>query len=372
MAYYPDWVGSTFPPTRIDFKRVDWIDFAFAVPTEDFSLTWDDPTGPTLLEDLVSSAHSMGAKVKLSIGGWTGSKHFSSAVATPDSRVLFAQNILAVYLQYSLDGIEIDWEYPGQAGSPGNKFHPDDTANFLLFLNILRTVLPPVARITAAVEPTPFVDAAGRPLTDVEEFSKVLDWVLIMNYDIWGSSSHPGPNAPLYDACENSTQPDASAAGAYDAWTKANFPTSKLVLGLPSYGYISSSTEARLRTRSKTKAKKTKSGKIVGDDGDSEGQVQFNELVQQGVLLRSGNDSFHYEVNAESGFEGLWDGCSETPYLRSSIFNQVITYDNPTSLAMKAAFAKKVGMLGINLFDIHGDTDRWDLLDSIRYALELL
>lgn len=74
MAYYPDWVGSSFPPSRIDFKRVDWIDFAFAVPAEDFSLTWDDPTGPTLLENLVSSAHSMGAKVKLSIGGWTGSK----------------------------------------------------------------------------------------------------------------------------------------------------------------------------------------------------------------------------------------------------------------------------------------------------------
>jgi len=75
MAYYPDWVGSTFPPERIDFTRFDWIDFAFAVPNAKFALTWDDPqTSPDLLKRLVKSAHSHGTKVKLSLGGWSGSK----------------------------------------------------------------------------------------------------------------------------------------------------------------------------------------------------------------------------------------------------------------------------------------------------------
>jgi chitinase len=75
MAYYPDWVGSTFPPERIDFTRFDWIDFAFAVPDANFALAWDDPeTGPDLLRRLVKSAHAHGTKVKLSLGGWSGSK----------------------------------------------------------------------------------------------------------------------------------------------------------------------------------------------------------------------------------------------------------------------------------------------------------
>lgn len=75
MAYYPDWVGSTFPPERIDFLRFDWIDFAFAVPDAKFALTWDDPeTGPDLLKRLVTNAHAHGTKVKLSLGGWSGSK----------------------------------------------------------------------------------------------------------------------------------------------------------------------------------------------------------------------------------------------------------------------------------------------------------
>jgi hypothetical protein len=75
MAYYPDWAGSTFPPEKIDFNRFDWIDFAFALPDQNFNLTWDDPSGaPALLRRLVNAAHANGKKVKLSVGGWTGSQ----------------------------------------------------------------------------------------------------------------------------------------------------------------------------------------------------------------------------------------------------------------------------------------------------------
>lgn len=116
-------------------------------------------------------------------------RYFSSAVATAENRALFAGNILLAYLQYGVDGIEIDWEYPGQPGAPGNEFSPEDTANFLLFLKTLRDTLPPEARITAAVESSPFLDKNGKPLHDMQEFSKVLDWVLIMNYDLWGCKS---------------------------------------------------------------------------------------------------------------------------------------------------------------------------------------
>lgn len=74
MAYYPDWAASSFPPEKIDFNRFDWIDFAFALPAEDFSLTWDNPGAPKLLARLATAAHSKGKKVKLSVGGWTGSQ----------------------------------------------------------------------------------------------------------------------------------------------------------------------------------------------------------------------------------------------------------------------------------------------------------
>ena len=75
MGYYPDWAYPAFPPENIDFRRYDWIDFAFALPDADFALVWDDQdSGPKLLERLVTAAHAEGSKVKLSIGGWTGSQ----------------------------------------------------------------------------------------------------------------------------------------------------------------------------------------------------------------------------------------------------------------------------------------------------------
>jgi chitinase len=44
----------------------------------------------------------------LSIGGWTGSIYFSSAVATDTNRTAFANAIVNAVSQYQLDGIEIE------------------------------------------------------------------------------------------------------------------------------------------------------------------------------------------------------------------------------------------------------------------------
>ena len=40
-----------------------------------------------------------------------------------------------------------------------------------------------------------------------------------------------------------------------------------------------------------------------------------------------------------------------------------ILYDDPVSLEIKAQLVLQAGMLGVNMFDIHGDTDEWDLTD---------
>lgn len=107
----------------------------------------------------------------------------------PSSRQTFVKNIALVYDQFHLDGIDIDWEYPAQRGDPRNYVGVNDTANFLEFLWLLRGTLPRTARISAAVQTTPFADATGQPMKDVRPFSNVLDWLLIMNYDVWGGVS---------------------------------------------------------------------------------------------------------------------------------------------------------------------------------------
>ena len=115
-----------------------------------------------------------------------GRRYFSSAVASAQSRQTFTANILALYRQFSLDGIDLDWEYPGQAGNAGNQVGAQDAANFLEFLRVLRATLPAGAVITAAAQTAPFAGPDGRPMKDVAPFAEALDWVLLMNYDTWG------------------------------------------------------------------------------------------------------------------------------------------------------------------------------------------
>jgi chitinase len=177
------------------------------------------------------------------------------------------------------------------------------------------------------------------------------------------ASSHPGPNAPLSDACHNSQQPSQNAESAFASWTAAGFPPSKLVLGVPSYGYISRSNVTELSERGDVR--------VISDEGD---QVQFRDLVSEGALqMEPSNQSIPWNAayGASGGFRRYWDACSSTPFLQSSEEQQVIVYDDPESLYKKAAFVASAGMRGVNLFDLSGDTDTLDLINSLRYGLGL-
>jgi hypothetical protein len=83
-AYYPDWAAPSLSPEQIRFANYHWIDFAFAVPDSAFQLSWDDPVAsPALLLRLVAAAHAAGTRVKLSIGGWGGSRSVHSPTTPP-------------------------------------------------------------------------------------------------------------------------------------------------------------------------------------------------------------------------------------------------------------------------------------------------
>ncbi|KAH7916786.1 glycoside hydrolase family 18 protein [Hygrophoropsis aurantiaca] len=363
MAYYPCWA----PPTTIDFTKFDVIDFAFAMPDKDFSLTWEN-NARDMLHTLVHNAYSENTKIKLSIGGWDGNGHFSRAVSTESNRQTFVNNILEEYETFCLDGIDVDWEYPGQTGD-GNEESGDDTKNMLSFLELLRAKLPPSAYITAAVQDQLFAGSNGQPITYASDFAKVLDWVLFMNYDTYETATPPGPNAPLYNGCGGDGYSKENAASAYDAWTKAGFPAHKMVLGIPSYGYVVDSEASELQHRSLPPFSPLRSPyqRRAAQIHEAVGQIQFCNLVSDNLLERNPDGTF----SGSGGFQRYWDSCSATPFLRNSESGQVIPYDDPESVGLKAAFAQKMGMRGANLFDIHGDTEQWELVDAIRENLGL-
>lgn len=83
---------------------------AFAVPTSDFNIQFTQDASASLLNELVTLAHASNTKVMLSVGGWSSSNYFSTAVSTYDNRVLFVNNIVKFAQQFGVDGVDIDWE----------------------------------------------------------------------------------------------------------------------------------------------------------------------------------------------------------------------------------------------------------------------
>ena len=131
------------------------------------------------------------------------------------------------------------WEYPGSQGIGCNVVSGADAANFLSFLQELRA--NPRGKkliLSAATSLSPFAGPDGNPLSDVSGFAAVLDWIAIMNYDVWGPwSSSVGPNAPLDDSCAAPENQDGSAISAVQAWNQAGIPLHQIVLGVAAYGH---------------------------------------------------------------------------------------------------------------------------------------
>ncbi|KAJ7496882.1 glycoside hydrolase [Mycena latifolia] len=395
-AYYPDWSADSFPPEGLDYSKFDLLLFAFAVPNSSSTLTWDDGS-QAVLQRLVASAKSSGhgTKIVLSVGGWGGSFYFHQAASTAASRATFVSSLSNAVSTFGLDGIDIDWEYPNNEGA-GNPFGSADAANLLLLLTSLRASLGTSKIISAAVTDLPWIGANGSPLTDMSAYAAQMTYANLMNYDIFGDwSDAPGPNAPLGNLCGTSSQPAYSAEAAFAQWTAAKFPASKLLLGLPFYGYVLNSTKTVLTGSftEPTPENDSKASTGVVTDGPIRGankrpahvapapkvgtaaaaanlqswwgqQIPFSSIVSSGALVKQANGTY----GEGGGFTMGWDDCSDTPFLFNTAQQTVVSYDDTFSISDKAAFAKSKAMAGCFTWSLDQD-DGVTLQNTIRTAL---
>jgi len=230
-------------------------------------------------------------------------------------------------------------------------------------MKLLRNSLGNEKIISAAVTHHPWLGPNGKPLTDVSAYANMINYVNIMNYDVFGASAKPGPNAPLGNPCGTSQQPDASAQAALVQWMRAGMPANKLLLGLPLYGYVSKSASEKLhgsgvelqRDGPNHKGAHRNYKLPITHNGDLSRfwgqQISFNQLLGSGALVKKADGSY----DGAEGYTMKWDDCSDTPYLCNVERTTVVSYDDTWSLKDKAAFATQAGMAGCFTWSLDQD-----------------
>jgi chitinase len=218
-------------------------------------------------------------------------------------------------------------------------------------------------------------------MTDVSAFASVLDYVTIMNYDVFGPwSSTVGPNTPINDSCAPSvSDQQGSAVTALAAWTEAKFPASQILLGLATYAHSYSVAPSDAFTASGALAlyppfnksnqplgntdlppgsppSYDQCGNLVGPSGT----FDFRSLINDGYLTTDGTNA--------TGIDYIFDSCSETPYIYNASSQVMISYDDAKSFAVKGNFIMANGLKGYNAWFIQGDYDDI-LVDSINSAI---
>jgi len=282
-------------------------------------------------------------KILSSVGGWTWSGSFSDAALTDASRQVFIDSAVAFVKRHQLDGIDIDWEYPGLAGA-GNTYRPEDGTNFTLLLKGLRAAFEKLEAeldrpLLLTIASGGFPDYLAK--SDIGNWQKYLDYINIMAYDFnfpadGGTTGH---HAALYSHPDDDS--GQSADNAVRNHIAAGVPAKKLVMGVAFYG------------RHWTDVKPENNGfKQIAQAGENPyGSSRFNNLAPNLVNKNS--------------FVRYWDDVAHAPWLWNKKDRIFISYDDPQSLAAKTHYIHDNGLAGVMFWQYTSDYQT-QLLDAIQ------
>ena len=200
IAYVAGWSM----PAEIPVEKLTHVNFAFARIDDGGRVVFQEPRYGPALESLVAlKKRNPALRVLISIGGWEADG-FSDAALSEASRATFAKSAVELMRRHGADGLDIDWEYPGQ-GAGGIKYRPEDKQNFTLLLAELRRALDAASEADGRKGAERYlltIASADREYFDYTEMDRLhvhLDWINVMTYDFFNSlTPTTGHHAGLY------------------------------------------------------------------------------------------------------------------------------------------------------------------------------
>ena len=245
---------------------------------------------------------------------------FSALAKSDEYRKAFAKDCRDFCSKWGIDGIDIDWEFPGLSWS-GHACDPSvDVENHVLLMKQLRETLGTRYMLTYAGYVKNVIETdEGRKYIDIAAVDPYVDFVNVMTYDMDSAPSHQSAlrDKSAYVDCER----------AIKAYTDAGVAASKLVLGIPFYGRISFDK--------------------------SPGAIDYNKIIQL--------DKNDYKIDN-------WDSDANVPYVTYK-GTYYCGYDNEKSIAIKGDWIRSLGMKGMMYWDYNADDNQHTLCKAVWQAV---
>jgi chitinase len=343
IGYVPGFRGE-LDVEAINAHKLSHINYAFVDVKDSMAWLTNIVTDTINFRKLVTlRKDNPDLKILISIGGWSWSENFSDAVLTPGSRRKFAATSVAIVSAYDLDGVDIDWEYPGLEGEEGNVYRTEDKENFTLMFKALREELDKLGIGTGrSYQLTTAVPCFSKflKLNEMGKVAQYVDYVNLMAYDFYVDGAIAGHHSNLFPSENYDTE--LSGHRAVREYTAEGVPVEKLVLGIPFYG---------------------RSWFMKTSDN-----LGINRAVQSAT--RAGGFTFLKDtMMLMPGFVRHWDDKAKAPYLFNDETNQLVSYDDEESVKNKCDYVIEHNLAGVMFWQYASDTKEY-LLNAINERIK--
>jgi chitinase len=332
IAYYSGHYASI---EKYDISKLSHIVFSFC-HLRGNRLFVDNKSDTLTIKKLVDYKRKYPTlKIILALGGWGGCKTCSDVFSSDKGRTEFAISCKELLDFFAADGIDLDWEYPAIPGYPGHRWRPADKINFTSLLKKLRETLPQKAEISFAAG---VYQQALDSSIEWKRAAAYADRVHLMTYDLVSSrNKNTGHHTALYSG----TMQKESVDYAVNFVMARGVPASKIVIGAAFYGRVF---------------------KNVG--------TANNGLYQPGKFLSFITyKKLATQLEKRGGYKVYYDSIAKASYGYNSEKRTFVTYDDFTSVALKATYTISKNLNGIMFWELSQDFSTGGFLKVISETL---